>query len=165
MSTQVLTTRANGPPEQQDKDRRQWTTGTHTSTALGKTDDRVLSASIEEVGAALGRIDTNEADVLGISRFRVAVQDVPTRSGSDITQSVGSLSVLMKLSSTEMWGTTRGTYNDKVRPGSIRSITSFVRAGARGAGLGPIVGCNGEGGKKSEKDRIEKHVDDGGCEN
>ena len=70
---------------------------THTRTVLRKTDDRVLGASVEELRAPLGGIDTDEADVLGVCRFRVAVEDIPTRSGGDITQRVGRLGILMKL--------------------------------------------------------------------
>jgi hypothetical protein len=69
LSTQVLTTRANGPPGQQVENRDTVNTGTHTSTVLRKTDDRVLSAAVEEVRAALGLIDTDEADILGICRL------------------------------------------------------------------------------------------------
>ena len=67
MSTQVLTTRANGPPGQQrGEDRTPYTRGTHTSTVLRKPDNRVLDAAAEELRAALGLVDTNEADVLWI---------------------------------------------------------------------------------------------------
>jgi len=67
LSTQVLTTRANGPPGQQrGEDRARCAKGTHTGTALRKPDDRVLSAAVVEVRTALGLINTDEANVLGV---------------------------------------------------------------------------------------------------
>jgi len=62
---------------------------THTCTVLRKTDDGILSASVEELRAPLGLIDTDETDVLGVCRLWVAVDDIPTSSRSDVTQSVG----------------------------------------------------------------------------
>jgi len=97
LSTQVLTTRANGPPGQQVEEWTPRTRDIHTSTALGKADDRVLSAAFEELRAALGLIDTDEADVLGVFRRLVAVEDLPTSSFGDVTQGVGRKGVLVKL--------------------------------------------------------------------
>jgi hypothetical protein len=97
LSTQVLTTRANGPPRQQsDEHRTSHERGLHTSTVRRKTDDRVLSAAVEELRAALCLVGTNQANILGISRLRVAVEDLPTGSGSDVTQSVRRGSILVK---------------------------------------------------------------------
>ena len=56
-------------------------------------------------------------------------------------------------------GTTRGTYNNKVRPGGIRSVTRFVRASARCAGFGPVIGCDCKAGKEGKKNGFEKHID------
>ena len=69
----------------------------HTCTVLRKTDNRILGASVEELRASLCRIDTDKADVLGVCRFRVAAEDIPTRSGGDVTQGVGRLGILMRL--------------------------------------------------------------------
>ena len=90
-------TRANGPPggRLEDETRRTW--DTHTSTALGKTDNRVISAAFEEVRATLLLIDANEADVLGVCRLLVAVEDLPTGSGGDITQGLGRKGILVML--------------------------------------------------------------------
>jgi hypothetical protein len=70
--------------------------GTPTSTVLGETDDRVLSTAVVELRTALGLVDTDEADVLGISRFWIAVDDIPTSSGGDVTQSIGGSGILMR---------------------------------------------------------------------
>ena len=92
-----MTTRANGPPGQQrGEDGTPYTMDTHASTVLRKPDDRVLSAAVEEVGTALVFIDTNEADVLGICCLRVAVEDLPTSSGGNVTQNVSRRSILMQ---------------------------------------------------------------------
>lgn len=96
MSTQVLTTRANGPPGQQDEEGRQCITGIPTGTVLGKTDDGILSTAVEELRTALGLVDTDEADVLGISRLWIAVDDIPASSGGDVTQRVGGSGILMR---------------------------------------------------------------------
>jgi hypothetical protein len=86
LSIQVLTTRANGPPERQrNEDGIPCVREIRTSTTLRKTDDRVLSAPIEQMRAALGLIDTDEADVLGICRLLVAVENLPTSSRRDVT--------------------------------------------------------------------------------
>ena len=69
----------------------------HTSTVLREADDRVLSATVEEVRALIGMTDTDEADILGIYRLRVAVEDLPTSSGGNVTQGVGRSSILNEL--------------------------------------------------------------------
>jgi hypothetical protein len=103
---------------------------THTGTALRKADDRVISSAFEEVRTALGRIDTNEADILGVCRFRVAVENLPTSSGGDITQGVGRKGILMKLWSIEGWVGTRNTYYNETGPCGVLTITRIVRAGS-----------------------------------
>ena len=97
LSIQFLTTRANGPPGQQLENGTPCTRDTHTSTALGEADNCVISTTFEELRAALGLIDADEADVLGVCRLRVAVEDLPTSSGGDITQGVGRKGILEKL--------------------------------------------------------------------
>ena len=89
--------RANGPPGRRLEDETRRTRDTHTGTALGKADDRVISAAFEELRAALLPIDTNEADVLGVCRLLVAVEDLPTGSGGDVTQGVGRKGILVML--------------------------------------------------------------------
>jgi hypothetical protein len=98
LSIQVLATRANGPPGQQrDEDGTLRTRDIHTSTAIRKTDDRVLGATVEEMRAALGPVDADEANVLGVCRLLVAVEDLPTSGGGYVTQNVGRKSILVKL--------------------------------------------------------------------
>ena len=97
MSTQVLVTRANGPPRQWLEDEAPRKRDTQTGTALRKANDRVIGAAFKEVRAPLLLIDTNEADVLGVCRFLVAVEDLPTGSGGNITQGVGRKGILVRL--------------------------------------------------------------------
>jgi hypothetical protein len=84
-----------------------------TSTFLGKTDDRVLSAPVEEMRAALDLVDTDEADVLGICRLLVAVEELPTSSRGYVTQDVSGSRILVKLR-TQNVVCHKGTYDDKV---------------------------------------------------
>ena len=57
--------------------------------------------------AVFGLIDTDEADILGICRLRVTVEDLPTSSGGDVTQGVGRGGILMSCEGLK-WGVPQG---------------------------------------------------------
>jgi hypothetical protein len=59
-----------------------------------------------------------------------------------------------------VWGATRGTYDDKVRPGGILTVTRFVRAGALGAGFGPVVSGDRKARKEGKNNGFAKHAID-----
>ena len=88
---------------------------------------------------------------MGICRLRVAVEDLPTSSRGNVTQGVGRSGILMSCEGLKWVVPTRGTHDNKVRPGGICSITRFVRASARCAGFRQVVGCNRKAGKEGEK--------------